>query len=134
MGSTEDMSLIKETLDYMMTEARDQDVVYFISAVGMNFKSRRDMWNFFAQNYEALQKRFAANTMLRYIVGRTINGLSKEADYEAVEKFFADKDTSKYAMVLAQTMEGMRAKITWIERSTGDIRAWLEKWERESKL
>lgn len=59
--------------------------------------------------------------MLRYIVGRSIGGLSKEADYEAVEKFFADKDTSKYAMVLAQTQESIRAKITWIKVRPAEI-------------
>lgn len=53
--------------------------------------------------------------MLKYIVSGAIGNLSTEADYQAVEKFFKDKDISKYNLALAQSQEGIRAKITWLE-------------------
>lgn len=53
--------------------------------------------------------------MLKYLVAGSIDGLSTEADYQAIEKFYSDKDISKYNLSLAQTQEGIRAKITWLE-------------------
>lgn len=132
MASTQDLDLINETLDYMTNKARDQDVVYFISGIASNFKTRRLMFEFFTKNYDAIYTRFAGNTMLKYIVSSAISSLSTEADYQAVEKFFSDKDISKYNLALAQSQEGIRAKITWLERSTGNIRTWLQKWEKEN--
>lgn len=115
MSNTQDLDLINETLDYMMTQARDQDVVYFIHGIAGNLKTRRLMFEFFTKNYDAIYKRFAQNTMLKYIVSGAVDGLSTEADYQAIEKFFADKDVSKYDMALAQSKEGVRAKITWLK-------------------
>jgi len=43
-----------------------------------------------------------------------------------------DKDTSRYDMVLAQSLEGIRARAKWIERSTLDIKQWLESWKKQN--
>jgi hypothetical protein len=42
-------------------------------------------------------------------------GLASEKDAEACEAFFSDKDTSKYALVLQQTLGTIRAKAKYIE-------------------
>jgi aminopeptidase 2 len=42
-------------------------------------------------------------------------GLASLKDAEACEAFFKDKDTSKYALVLQQTLDSIRANAQWIE-------------------
>ena len=43
-----------------------------------------------------------------------------------------DKDTSKYVMVLAQSLEGIRTRAKWYERSTAELKQWLEDWKKQS--
>jgi hypothetical protein len=43
-----------------------------------------------------------------------------------------DKDNSKYDMVLAQSIDGIRARAKWSERSTADLKQWLENWKKRS--
>jgi aminopeptidase 2 len=131
IGAAQDLSLIDETLDYITTKVRDQDVVNVFSGLSGNFKTRRILVEFFKKNYDVLQKRFEGNFMMRYLIQRTFGGLSTEKDYEDIVEFFKDKNTAKYNMALAQTLDTIRAKIAWIERSTADIEEWLGKRERE---
>jgi aminopeptidase 2 len=130
MGQSPDPKLIDETLEYILTKARDQDVVYFFGGLNKNSKDHRIVVEFFKKNYDAFYKRFEGNFMLRYLVEYTFVGLSAERDYQDTVEFFKDKDTSKYSQALAQVLESIRAKIAWVDRSTGDLREWLEKWEK----
>jgi len=126
MGQSLDRKLIDETLEYMTTKSRDQDVVYFFIGLSSN-RDRRILMQFFMKNYDALQKRFEESYGLRYLVEHAFTSLSAEKDYGDVVEFFKDKDTSKYSMALAQVLETIRAQITWIDRSTSDMGQWLDK-------
>jgi len=35
-------------------------------------------------------------------------------------------------MVLAQSLEGIRAKAKWNERSTAELKQWLENWKNRN--
>ena len=41
-----------------------------------------------------------------------------------------DKDINRYDMVLAQSLDGIRARAKWIERSTAELKQWLENWKK----
>jgi len=75
------------------------------------------------------------------------------AEYSRVLTLQQDKDQSKYNQALAQIRDSIRTKIAWIEvrrqsdsgfgpclslssikRSSDNIRAWLDHWEKGSKL
>ena len=43
-----------------------------------------------------------------------------------------DKDNSRYDMVLAQSLDGIRAAAKWCERSTVELKQWLENWKKQS--
>lgn len=64
MCDSRDPKLINETLEYIMTKARDQDVLYFIAGLGRNTLDRRIVVEFFKNNYDAVRK----NLML-YLIG-----------------------------------------------------------------
>ncbi|KAG5639615.1 hypothetical protein H0H81_010817 [Sphagnurus paluster] len=121
MGATEDPELQKETFKFISTNARDQDVVYFFRGLGMNPKARRAAAQYFKDEYAALSMGY----------------FSAEKDLEELVEFFKDKDTSKYNQGLAQVLDGIRARIAYIERageaamltgeqrSTDDVAAWF---------
>ncbi|KAG5645001.1 hypothetical protein DXG03_007278 [Asterophora parasitica] len=126
LGATEDPELLKETFQFIGTNARDQDVVYFFRGTGSNPKARRALANYFKDEYDSLYKRFEGNFTLKSLVELALGYFSTEADAQEVSEFFKDKDTSKYNQGLAQVQDGIRARIAYIERSTADLEAWFE--------
>ncbi|KII88967.1 hypothetical protein PLICRDRAFT_109758 [Plicaturopsis crispa FD-325 SS-3] len=144
MGASEDLEFAKETLDYMVTKARDQDVTSFFVALAINFKTRRLLVKFFMENYDSLYKRFEGNFTLRMLIERSMQPFTSQTDLEEFKAFFKarlspspgnfDKDTSKYSLGLHQTLDTIHAQAAWIERSSADVLEWLEKWAQQSKL
>jgi len=45
-------------------------------------------------------------------------------DYEAIEAFYKDKDTSKYKLALAQALDSIRARAAYVQRSAEDLKGW----------
>ncbi|KAF9036751.1 hypothetical protein BJ165DRAFT_1532853 [Panaeolus papilionaceus] len=125
MGATEDPELAKETLKFMSTKSKDQDIFYFFAGLGANFKTRRLLTSYMQDNYDTLLKRFEGNFSLHYLVTFSSEYYSSMKDYAAIEAFYKDKDTSKYNKALAQALDGIRAKASYIERSNDDLIQWL---------
>ncbi|KAG5728364.1 hypothetical protein E4T56_gene19148 [Termitomyces sp. T112] len=126
LGSAEDPELLKETLKFISTKARDQDVVYFFRGLSGNPKARRLLAQYFKEEYDTLYKRFESTFTLKSLVELSMGTLSTEKDRVDIVEFFQDKDTSKYNQGLAQVLDGIRARIAYIERSTSDLTAWFE--------
>ncbi|TFK42895.1 peptidase family M1-domain-containing protein [Crucibulum laeve] len=133
MGATEDPQLIQETFKFITTKSKDQDIMYFFRGLSNNFKARRLLAKFFRDEYDVLYKRFEGNFALQYLVSISMDGLASEKDYKEIEAFFKDKDTSKYNQSLAQTLDTIRAKYEYINRSTEDLGQWLVQWEKSRK-
>ena len=55
MGQTQDLELAKETLDYMWTEAKDQNFVYFFSGLSTNPKTKRLLRSYLFENYDKVR-------------------------------------------------------------------------------
>ena len=87
--------------------------------------------------------------MYKYLIQGSISSFSSEKDAQQIEEFFKvwrnsmisnrnslimnqDKDNSRYDMVLAQSLDGIRARAKWCERSTVELKQWLENWEKRS--
>ncbi|KAF7361545.1 Aminopeptidase 1 [Mycena sanguinolenta] len=134
IGSVEDLDLMKELFEYIRTKARDQDVIIFFLGLEINPLARQSLVSFFKENYEAFSKRFATNSMLKYLVTTCFRGLSTQEAHDDVEAFFKGKDTTRYSMALAQALETIRTRIAYIERSRDDLSSWLKQWEERFKL
>ncbi|GBE82604.1 Aminopeptidase 1 [Sparassis crispa] len=126
LGATQDFALAEKTVRYTLTDARDQDLMYYFSGFGGNFKMRAFGKDAFKRHYETLLKRLSATTNFRFLVEVAFGSLSSRKDHDETVEFFKDKDTSKYDMMLKQALENMTTKAAWIDRSTGDILKWLE--------
>ncbi|KAJ7812088.1 hypothetical protein B0H14DRAFT_2858160 [Mycena olivaceomarginata] len=115
IGYTEDLTLVKDLFSYILTEARDQDVVSFCRGLEANPLARALLVEFFKDNYDAFSKRFATNSMLKYLVTACFKGLSTQRAHDDAAEFFKDKDTTRYSMALSQALETVRARIAYIE-------------------
>lgn len=52
MTNTQDINLLEETLSFMLSKARDQDIVVFFAAFSRNYKARRMLTTFVKNNYD----------------------------------------------------------------------------------
>ncbi|KAJ7860510.1 leucyl aminopeptidase [Mycena leptocephala] len=132
IGCTQDLGLVEELFSYMLTKARDQDVVQFCYSLESNPLARPLLVQFFKDNYDALSKRFATNSMLKYLVSGCFRSLATQEAHDDAQAFFKDKDTTRYSMALSQALETIRDRIAYIERSYNDLSDWLTKWEQRS--
>ncbi|KAJ7694164.1 leucyl aminopeptidase [Mycena rosella] len=147
LGTTEDSALLERTFS-SIADARDNEIVYFLRGLQSNVLAKRKLAAYFKDHYDSasfafiryctqltvfqLMKRFEGNFTITHLVSVSFGALSTKEDYASIEEFFKDKDTSKYSMALAQTMETIRTRIAYIERSSADLNEWLEKWDKRS--
>ncbi|KAL1672234.1 hypothetical protein EV122DRAFT_284153 [Schizophyllum commune] len=129
--STRDPELLEETKHYVLDEARDGDMPPFFRGLQGNPAARRMLVLLLKDNYDAIYKRFEGTFSLGRIIQAPIESLSTKKDYEETKAFFADKDTSKYDMSLAQALDSVKARYTYIGRSTEDLKHWLDEWYAE---
>lgn len=54
MGATEDPELVKQTLDFITHQAKDQDLMYFFGGLSANFKTRKVLAQFFKDEYDTV--------------------------------------------------------------------------------
>lgn len=54
LGHAQDPALIKETFEYLMSSARDQDFTYWLRGLSTNPKSRRQVAQFFKDEYQVV--------------------------------------------------------------------------------
>lgn len=127
LGATEVPELMHQTLASIGTKCRDQDIMYFFRGLASNFKTRRLLSKYFQDEYDTLYKRFEGNFTLRYLVSISLDFYATEKDYKEIAEFFKDKDTSKYVQALGQTLDSIRAKTRYVERSSGDVKSWMIK-------
>lgn len=127
LTNVKDRELAEETWNYMMTNSRAGDWMYFAMGLRAFVPNRRFLWNKFKENYEAIYSKLDGNFVLKHFVSLSFGLLSSREDHADVAAFFQDKDTSKYRQVLDQGLERMLSKAEWIERDTADLEGWLAK-------
>ncbi|KAF7313362.1 Leucyl aminopeptidase [Mycena chlorophos] len=133
LGYTQDPALLDELFAYMVTKARDQDVASFCRGLQLNPAARRPLAKFCFENYAVFAERFGTNSTLKYFVEECFCRMTAQSDYDEIEAFFKDKDTSRYSMVLAQVLETIESYVVTIERSKDELTAWFVKWEQTQK-
>lgn len=63
--------------------------------------------------------------MLSVLVKNTVSSFTAEADAQAVEAFFRDKDTKSFDQALQQGLDAIRANAKCLERDSDDVEQWL---------
>ncbi|QRV90401.1 peptidase family M1 protein [Ceratobasidium sp. AG-Ba] len=131
MTKVKDEILIQETLQHMATDVKDQDLYYYFIGLSSFSPNRRLAATFFKENYSKLYGRLGGNMTFVDLVKRAFEDFTSEEDARNIEKFFEGKDTSKFKLVLAQSLESIRAHAKWLSNSREDVADWLASWRKD---
>jgi len=127
MCRAQDPALLRRTLDMILTEGvKTQDYISFFVGFAANPSSRRQIWAFLQDHLDVLTKKLDGGFLLGDLVQVSFDSLTSFEDGKTVEEFFKEKDTSKFAQLIAQGLDAIRSKATWLERSRDEVRKWLE--------
>jgi aminopeptidase 2 len=85
------------------------------------------LWGWMKVNWDAIKGKCPpALSMLSTIVMICTGSFTHASHVEEVKAFFEGKDQKGYQKKLEQSLDGVRAKSSWLERDGEDVKAWLE--------
>ncbi|KAG6363382.1 hypothetical protein INS49_008480 [Diaporthe citri] len=127
LGRARQPELIQKTLDLLFSgEIKDQDIYLPTSGLRTHPEGINALFKWMNENWDELYKRLPpALSMLGSMVQIMTSSFTKPEQLAEVEKFFKDKNTSGYDQSLAQSLDGVRSKIQWLERDRSDVATWL---------
>lgn len=91
------------------------------------------LYEWMTQNWEKLVEKLPpALSMLGTMVTIFTSSFTKKEQLAKVEQFFADKSTNGFDQSLAQSLDAIRSKISWVERDREDVAAWVKENTKSS--
>ncbi|KAK3394717.1 aminopeptidase 2 [Podospora didyma] len=128
LGRSNNTELIKQTLDMLFGgEVKDQDIYMPTAGLRSHPEGIQALFDWMVENWDELIKRLPPQlSMLGSMVTIFTSGFTKKEQLAKVEKFFADKTTTGYDQSLAQSLDSVRSKISWVERDRADVAAWVK--------
>jgi aminopeptidase 2 len=108
-------------------EVKDQDIYMPTSGLRSHPEGIEALFTWMTENWEELTKKLPpALSMLGTMVTIFTSSFTKKEQLAQVEKFFQGKSTNGFDQSLAQSLDAIRSKVTWIERDRADVAAWLK--------
>jgi aminopeptidase 2 len=128
LGRAKSPELIQRTLAMSISdEVKAQDIYLPLSALRTHPEGIQALWNWVKENWSELEKRLPPSlSMLSSVVSIATSSFTKREHIQDIEAFFAEKNTKGYDKSLAQSIDAISAKAAWIERDSGDVKAWLK--------
>ena len=128
LGRAKSPELIKKTLGLALSgEVKMQDIYMPIGGLRAHPEGIERRWEWMCENWEVIEKRLRPGlTMLSSVVGICAGGFTREKALEKIEGFFKDKDTKGFDRSLDQTIDGIKAKDSWLKRDSEDVKTWLK--------
>ena len=109
-------------------DVRNQDIYLPLMGLRAEPPGVDALWTWMTGNWAELKRRCPPGlTMLGTIVKVCTGEFATREQLAQVEKFFEGQDLAGFKMALEQSLDGVRARIGWVERDAGDVKAWLEK-------
>ncbi|MCJ1319200.1 Aminopeptidase 2 mitochondrial [Xylographa vitiligo] len=107
-------------------EVKAQDFHLPLMALRNDAEGVEMLWAWFKDNFEAIKGKCPpALTLLGYVVSGATSSFTRKEHIHAIEKFFEGKDRMGFEKKLEQSLDGVRAKSSWLERDGEDVKAWL---------
>ena len=84
------------------------------------------LWAWFQLNYDLLIDKLPPGlSMLGTVISMITSNFTTKAQAQEVAAFFKDKSVKGFDRALAQSMDAVAAKASWVERDQADVREWL---------
>ena len=128
MGRVQSAELAHDFLNFQFSDkVAVQDVHSGSIALAANPKTREEMWKYVKENWSAVHKKLASNSVVldRYLK----QSLSKFASFDVeqdIKSFFENKDTKGYDRGLVQVSDAVKGNASYKKRDEKLVQEWLE--------
>ena len=128
LGRAKKPELIQRTINLAFSgEVRNQDIYMPLSGLRAHKEGIEALWKAMKENWETLIEKLPPGlTLLGSVVTMCTSSFTHESQKKEVEEFFKDKSTKGFDQTLAQSMDGVTAKIRWLERDRLPVESWLK--------
>ncbi|KAK1769668.1 mitochondrial aminopeptidase 2 [Phialemonium atrogriseum] len=128
LGRAKDPELIKRTLGMLLSsEVKDQDIYMPAAGLRSHTEGIEALFDWMAENWDELVVKLPpALSMLGTMVTILTSGFTTKEQLSKVETFFEGKSTTGFDQSLAQSLDGIRSKVSWLERDRADVATWLK--------
>ncbi|ODV94865.1 hypothetical protein PACTADRAFT_50719 [Pachysolen tannophilus NRRL Y-2460] len=125
LGSFEKPELIKRTLSYLLDgTVRTQDIYVPMVTLASQKNGIELLFQWLTENLEAITKALSVN-ILAMVVSICTRGFTSREQKNRVQEFFKNQDTKGYDQSLAQMLDVIQTKISWVERDSENVKKWL---------
>jgi aminopeptidase 2 len=108
-------------------EVKDQDIHLPASGLRSHPEGIEALFAWLEENWDQLVVKVPPSTvMLGSLVSIFTSSFTKKEQLDRVEKLFAGKSTVGFEMALAQSLDAIRSKISYLERDREDVHQWLK--------
>lgn len=127
LGFAEDPKLIQRSLDYALSkEVKTQDLYMPLSGLRAHKAGIIALWSWVQENWDVLTKRLPPGmSLLGDVVAMSTSSFTKEEQVADVRRFFSEKGTKGFDLELAQSLDTIKAKQSWLARDKEDVQQWL---------
>ncbi|KAI9671537.1 MAG: Aminopeptidase 2 mitochondrial [Caeruleum heppii] len=128
LGRAKEEKLIKRTLELPLgEEVKEQDIYLPLGGLRTHVRGIEALWQWMMDNWDELVKRLPPGlSMLGSVVQICTSSFTQQAQKDDIVKFFKDRSTKGFDQGLAQSMDSVSAKISWLQRDKGDVESWLK--------
>lgn len=128
LGRAKDPELIQRTLSMLFSgEVKDQDIYMPASGLRSHPEGIVALFAWLEENWDKLIVKIPPSfSMLGSLVSIFTTSFTRKDQLACVEKFFAGKSTAGFEMALAQSLDAIRSKVSYLERDREDVKTWLK--------
>lgn len=113
---------------YFSKDLLEMNYIFLTTSLVQNSRTKVAFWNFFKEKYSLFKSDVAMWTLDRVLKTFLPDLVSKEL-YSDVTEFFADKDTTGYTKGLAQSLDAIKNRLSWLDFAKDDVAKWLSEKE-----
>lgn len=108
-------------------EVKEQDIYLPAAGLRSHPEGVEALFGWMTENWDELVKRLPPGlSMLGSMVTILTSSFSTTEQKAKVEKFFAERNTNGFDQSLAQSLDAIQSKISWLERDKDDVANWLK--------
>ena len=128
LGYAQQPDLVSRTLRLALSEeVKDQDIYIPLGALRGHVYGMDALWEWLQENWVALDEKLPPGlSMLGSVVSICTSGFTKQERIDDINRFFRDRDTKGFDQNLAQSLDVIRTKASWVGRDDQDVIDWLK--------
>ncbi|KAF2842787.1 hypothetical protein M501DRAFT_993558 [Patellaria atrata CBS 101060] len=127
IGRAKKQELIQRTLQLPLSdEVKGQDIYLPLGGLRAHKEGILELWQWCTEHWDELEKKLPPGlTMLGTVVSICTSSFTTLEHRQRIIDFFGQRKTKGFDQSLAQSLDAIKAKASWIERDSEDVKEWL---------